>query len=107
MVRPNFDNVFITDSPDPSDDAQIVRVTGTSDEETSDILDILVVLVQGPRIARGSVDKVTSGWFAEFPVNDPSGEQPAFAKGAALAFGTESRIEHSTTITWIQNVEIT
>jgi hypothetical protein len=106
MVRPNFDTVFITDSPDPDDDAQIVRVTGSSDDETADILDIHVVLVQGRRVARGSVDKVTSGWFAEFPVNDPSGEQPAFAKGDAVAFGTESRIEHSTSITWIQNVVI-
>ena len=106
MVRPNFDNVFITDSPDPGDDAQIVRVTGTSDEDVSDILNILVVLVQGQRIARGSVDKVTSGWFAEFPVIDPEGQQPAFAKGDAIAFGVETRKEHSTTITWIQNVVI-
>jgi hypothetical protein len=106
MVRPNFDNVFMADSADPDDDGEIVRVLGTSDGETSDILDILVVLVQGKRIARASVDKVTSGWFAEFPVNDPNGEQPPFAKGDAVAFGTESRIEHNTTITWIQNVVI-
>lgn len=106
MVRPNFDNVFITDSPDPDDDGQVVRVTGTSDEEISDILDILVVLVQGRRIARGSVDKVTSGWFADFPVNDPDGQQPPFEKGDAVAFGSESRVEHSTTITWTQNVVI-
>jgi hypothetical protein len=106
MVRPNFDNAFITGSGNPDDDGQIVRVLGTSDGETSDILDILVVLVQGKRIARGSVDKVTSGWFVEFPVNDPNGEQPAFVEGDALAFGTESRIEHNTTITWIQNIVI-
>lgn len=98
-VRPNFTDVTI--------DGDDVRVGGTSDEDdTEDILDIRVTLVQGERVGAGSVDKVTSVWRALVPVADPAGQGANFAPGPAVAFGVETRRKHSTTTTWAQPLTI-
>jgi hypothetical protein len=91
-------------------DAQIigdtVRVEGKSDDDVSDIIDIRVVLVQGKRIAGGSVDQISSGWKAELPVTDPAARSGDFRVGEAVAFGVETRSENLLTMTWTETVTI-
>src|SRR5687767_2538544 len=100
MVRPNFTDVQI--------DGDEVRVGGVSDEDdTDDILDIRVTLVQGDRIGGGSgridragVSRVSAVWNARLPVKDPDAQGPDFRPGPVVAFGVETRQTNSTTITW-------
>jgi hypothetical protein len=94
-------------------DGDKIRVSGTSDEEdTDDILDIRVTLVQGDRIATESrvesesVARVTSVWNAFFPVVDPKGEGGDFRPGQVAAFGVEWRKTNATQITWAQSLTI-
>ena len=91
-----------------------VRVSGTSDEDdTDDILDIRVTLVQGDRIATESrvasesVATVTSVWNAFFPVVDPEANGGDFRPGEVVAFGVEWRKTNATQITWAQTLTIT
>ena len=97
--RPNFTALEL--------DGDDVVVRGVSDADDpadlADILDITVVLVQGTRIERRSVDKVMSDWAARVPV---SGDGPDFELGDAAVFGVETRLEHATTITWTQAMPI-
>jgi hypothetical protein len=90
-----------------------VRVSGTSDDDdTDDILDIRVTLVQGKRIATesrvatDSVAKVTSVWNAFLPIVDPEGKGGDFEPGPVAAFGVEWRRTHATQITWAQSLTI-
>jgi hypothetical protein len=90
-----------------------IRVSGTSDEEdTDDIIDIRVTLVQGDRTATESrvgsesVARVTSVWSAFFPVVDPEGEGGDFRLGPVAAFGVEWRKTNATQITWAQSLTI-
>jgi len=107
MVRPNFTSVILH----KLDGVDTVQVEGTSDATDdpalADIIDIVVVLVQGDRIARQSVNKVTNPWVADLPQRDPAGNAQDFQKGDAIAFGVESRVENSLVITWTERVTIT
>ena len=107
MVRPNFTSVILEDV----DGVGTVRVEGTSDDTDdaalSDVVDIVVVLVQGDRIARQSVNKVTNPWVADVPQRDPAGNAQDFQRGEAIAFGVESRVENSLVMTWTERVTIT
>ena len=107
MVRPNFTSVIL----DEVDGVGTVHVEGTSDstddDALADIVDIVVVLVQGDRIARQSVNKVTNPWVADVPQSDPAGSGQDFQRGEAIAFGVESRVENSLVITWTERVTIT
>lgn len=107
MVRPNFTSVILHEV----DGVGTVQVEGTSDDTDdpalSDIVDIVVVLVQGDRIARQSVNKVTNPWIADVPQRDPAGSAQDFQKGEAIAFGVESRVENSLVMTWTEHVTIT
>jgi hypothetical protein len=103
--RPNFLGARIEDTN--------VRVSGTSDEEdTDDILDIRVTLVQGERIATESrvatesVARVSSVWNAFIPVVDPEGKGADFRPGPVAAFGVEWRRTNATQITWAQSLTI-
>ena len=106
MVRPNFTSVILQEA----DGGGTVLVEGTSDDTDdpalSDIVDIVVVLVQGDRIARQSVNKVTNPWVADVPQRDPAGNGQDFEKGEAIAFGVESRVENSLVMTWTERVTI-
>jgi len=107
MIRPNFTSVILEEV----DGVGTVRVEGTSDstddDALADIVDIVVVLVQGDRIARQSVNKVTNPWVADVPQSDPAGNGQDFQRGEAIAFGVESRVENSLVITWTERVTIT
>jgi hypothetical protein len=75
-------------------------VSGASDPEPpDDILAVRVILAQGDRIEAAAVADVGAVWS----VHVPSG---GFVAGPATAVGVETRREHSTTITWVQPVEI-
>jgi hypothetical protein len=91
MVRPNF-----TDVERKGGD---VRVTGVSDKDTGDIVDIQVVLAQGAKVARKAVAKLGSQWDVEFT-------NAGFAAGPAVAFGVETRRENARTTTWAQALDI-
>ena len=81
-----------------ADDSLVV--SGASDPEPrDDILAVRVVLAQGERIEAAAVADVGAVWS----VHVPSG---GFAAGPATAVGVETRREHSTTITWVQPVDI-
>jgi hypothetical protein len=104
-VRPNFTGAQLVGDK--------VRVAGVSDEEdTEDILDIRVTLVQGDRIASesrvasGGVTRVTSVWNVPFPVTDPEAKGGDFRPGPAVAFGVETRRTNFTTITWAETLTI-
>jgi hypothetical protein len=96
--RPNF-----TEATIQGDD---VRLAGVSDDDTSDVVEIRVLLVQGERIGEGSVDKATSVWRALVPVEDPDGEGADFQPGPAVAFGAELREPPSATFTWAETLTI-
>jgi hypothetical protein len=96
-ARPNFTDVQLTDGT--------LHVVGQSDVEIPDIVDIRVVLVQGDRITRGSVEHPSAGWVAELPATDAAGSGD-FTTGQAVAFGIETRSENSLTMTWTQAVTI-
>jgi hypothetical protein len=98
-ARPNFTDVQLSDGT--------LRVEGRSDDEIPDLVDIRVVLVQGDRITRGSVDpgQLSAGWIAELPATDAAGSGD-FTAGQAVAFGIETRSENSLTMTWTQAVTI-
>jgi hypothetical protein len=98
MVRPNFTDVQLIDGT--------MRVEGRSDVDISDIVEIRVVLVQGDRIARGSVEQISSVWHAELPATDPAAGSGDFAAGEAVAFGVETRSENFLTMTWTERVTI-
>jgi len=99
VIRPNFTGARL--------DGDKVRVDGKSDENVVPlIVDIRVVLVQqgskadgSAQITPGPVDKVTSVWHAELP-------SEGFVAGRAVAFGTETRSENFTTVTWAQELNI-
>jgi hypothetical protein len=96
-AKPNFTDVQLTNGA--------LRVEGKSDVDISDIVDIRVVLVQGDRITRGSVEQISSVWHAELPATDPAGSGD-FIAGQAVAFGVETRSENVLTMTWTQPVTI-
>lgn len=90
-VRPNFTGVEHT--------GDMVRVSGVSGDDFSDIVDIQVVLAQGDQVARKAVGRLGSVWDVEFP-------SEGFVAGSALAFGWETRKENVTTISWAEPVNI-
>jgi hypothetical protein len=100
--RPNFTALEL--------DGDFVLARGLSDgDQPSDLADLLainVTLVQGTRIARGSVDKMQSDWVVRLPVQDLDGGDDFKADDAA-AFGVEIRRENATTISWTQVMAIT
>jgi hypothetical protein len=99
VFKPNFTSVELDD--------KTVTVNGVSDEDVVDkIVDIRVILVQQSSQAGGSAqftsggaDKITSTWHASLP-------SEGFVKGPAVAFGTETRSENFTTVTWAQELPI-
>jgi hypothetical protein len=101
VFRPNFTDVRL--------EGDTVRVNGRSDADVVKenlILDIRVTLVQqetkqaeAAQFGPVGVDKITSVWHANVP-------SEGFVAGPAFAFGVETRSENSTTITWVQPVEI-
>jgi hypothetical protein len=90
-VRPNFTGVERT--------GDVVRVTGESGDDFSDIVDIQVVLAQADRLARKAVGRLGTVWDVEFP-------SEGFVAGPAVAFGWETRKENFTTISWAEPVDI-
>jgi hypothetical protein len=91
--RPNFTSARLTGGR--------VLVAGTTDAEPEgDIIGIRVTLSQGDRAVTGDVRTLGENWNVEMP-----GE--GFAAGPGTAFGVETRLGNSTTITWSQTVEIT
>jgi hypothetical protein len=99
-ARPNFTDAQII--------GDTVRVEGRSDPDDpnlADILDIRVVLVQGERMASGSVEQISEVWHADLPVSDAA-VPGSFAAGDAVAFGVETRSENLLTITWTETVTI-
>ena len=98
-ARPNFTGAQIV--------GDTVRVTGASDEDdTEDILDIRVTLVQGDRIASEPVPEATSVWNAAFPVKDPEAKGGDFGPGPAAVFGVETHKTNLTTISWVEALTI-
>jgi hypothetical protein len=94
-VRPNFTGAQLIEDE--------VRVAGASDDDdTDDILDIRVTLVQGDRIE--SESRVASG--SSFPVEDPEGKGGDFRPGPAAVFGVETRRTNAWTTTWAQALTI-
>src|SRR5687768_5767617 len=89
-VRPNFTGVEHTDT--------VVRESGVSGDDFTDIVDSQVVLTQADRLARKTVAKLGSVCDVEFPSED-------FVAGPAVAFGWETRKENFTTISWAEAVE--
>jgi len=95
-ARPNFTEVQLIDGN--------LRVKGNSNDDPLPI-EIRVFLEQedpateGPAIAVGSVDKLTTAWQADL-------SSEGFSTGPALASGVEIRMEPFTAITWTQQVQI-
>lgn len=99
-AKPNFTDARIT--------GDVVRVEGRSDPsdpDLADILDIRVILVQGDRMASGSVEQISAVWHANLPVSDAA-TPGAFDAGEAVVFGVESRKENLLTMTWTETVTI-
>jgi hypothetical protein len=100
--RPNFTALEL--------DGDFVFARGLSDGDRpgdlADILAINVTVVQGSRIARGSVDKMQSDWVVRLPVQDPEGGDD-FEVDDAAVFGVEMRRQNATTIAWTQVMAIT
>jgi hypothetical protein len=90
-ARPNFTDAQLVDGT--------VRVEGRSDDDISDVVDIRVVLVQGDRIAAGSVETIQAVWHARLA-------DGAFTPGDAVAFGVETRSTNFLTMTWTEPVKI-
>jgi hypothetical protein len=90
-VRPNFTGVERT--------GDTLRVSGVSGDDFNEIVDIQVVLTQGNRIERKTVQKLGSVWDVEFPAE-------GFESGDATAFGWETRKDNFTTISWAETVPI-
>jgi hypothetical protein len=105
-IKPNFTDAKLMGTE--------VRVFGVSDEDDSaDILDIRITLVQGDRVASDSqrvasrpVTNLGTNWNAVFPVHDPDGQQADFRRGPVSAFGVEIRRTNATTTTWAQALTI-
>jgi hypothetical protein len=91
-ARPNFTDVQLVDGS--------VRVEGRSDDDIADLVDIRIVLVQGNRIASGSVENIQAVWNAMLPANQ------GFQAGDAVAFGVETRSTNFLTMTWTEPVTI-
>jgi len=90
--KPNFTDAHLA--------GDTVVVSGASSPEPAgDIVDIRVVLAQGERVDRGVVAVVGENWNVHIPAG-------GFVAGTATAFGVETRREHSTTITWAEQVDI-
>jgi hypothetical protein len=90
-VRPNFTGVERRGDK--------VRVSGVSDDDFADIVDIQVVLTQGNQIVRKVVQDRGSVWVVEFDSKD-------FVAGPVMVFGWETRKENFTTISWAAAFEI-
>jgi len=90
-VRPNFTGVERTE--------ETVRVSGVSGDDFNEIVDIQVVLTQGNKIERKTVQKLGSVWDVEF-------ESDGFETGVATAFGWETRKDNFTSISWAETVNI-
>jgi hypothetical protein len=99
--RPNFTALEL------DGDAVVVHGISDADDPTDlqDIVAITVVLVQGRRVARGSVEEIASAWMARVPVSD-DGNGGTFGEGDAVVFGVEWRTKHAGTFTWTQAMEI-
>jgi hypothetical protein len=90
-VGPNFTGVDRTNDT--------VRVLGESGGDFNDIVSIQVILAQGDRIERKTVQKLGSVWDVEFPSD-------GFDSGFATAFGWETRKDNFTTTSWVETVKI-
>jgi hypothetical protein len=100
MNKPNF-----TDARIIGDTVRVEGVSDPDDPDLADILDIRVILVQGDRMAGGSVEQISEVWHADLPVSDaavPGNFQP----GNATAFGVETRSQNLLTLTWTETVSI-
>jgi hypothetical protein len=81
-------------------DGDTMVLSGRSDPDPpGDVVDIRVVLAQGERIERASVDVINDKWNVRLPSD-------GFAAGPAVAFGIETRRENAATLTWTQTIEI-
>ena len=100
MNKPNF-----TDARIIGDTVRVEGVSDPDDPDLADILDIRVVLVQGERMAGGSVEQISGVWHADLPVSDAAAPG-SFHAGDAVAFGVETRSANLLTMTWTETVSI-
>jgi hypothetical protein len=99
-TKPNF-----TDARIIGDNVRVEGRSDPSDPDLADIVDIRVVLVQGERMAGGSVEQISEVWHADLPVSDAAAPG-AFRACDAVAFGVETRSENFLTMTWTETVSI-
>lgn len=79
-------------------DGETIRVVGKS-EDAGDVIEIRVVLAQGEKVERGTVDEVSESWVVEIPAD-------GFEAGPAFVFGVETRRTNLTTVTWAESLTI-